>query len=105
NDYVGSGQTSNRGNSLPFVVRLLKWFPVLRQLPARFVGLGPRPEHFRSPTAVLASKLSNCLIDFMIYASDVKNKTGSMMAFATEIPFLLQNLWLHDSETHSNSFT
>ena len=55
--YVVTGQTSDRSNSLPFVVRLLKWFPVLRQLPARFIGLGPRPEHFRSPTAVQVSKL------------------------------------------------
>src|SRR5215831_15170572 len=54
---VVTGQASGRRNSLPFVLRLLKWFPALRQLPARFVGLGPRPEHFRSPTAVLASKL------------------------------------------------
>ena len=50
--YVVTGQTSNRGNSLPFVVRLLKRFPVLRQLPARFIGLGPRPEHFRSQTRI-----------------------------------------------------
>src|SRR5437016_11543644 len=57
--YVVTGQTSNRNNSLPFVVRLLKWFPALRQLPARFIGLGPRPEHFRSPTAVQVSNLSN----------------------------------------------
>jgi len=47
---VVTGRASGRRNSLPFVVRLLKWFPVLRQLPARFIGLGPRPEHFRSPT-------------------------------------------------------
>src|SRR5207249_11549828 len=46
---VVTGQTSDRKNSLPFVVRLLKWFPILRQLPARFIGLGPRPEHFCSP--------------------------------------------------------
>ena len=58
--YVVTGQTSDRSNSLPFVVRLLKGFPALRQLPARFIGLGPRPEHFRSPTAVQVSKLSNC---------------------------------------------
>ena len=45
-----TGRTSGSGNSLPFVVRLLQWFPILRQLPARFIGLGPRPEHFRSPT-------------------------------------------------------
>ena len=37
--------------SIPFVVRLLKWFPILRQIPARFIGMGPRPEHFHSPTA------------------------------------------------------
>ena len=55
--YVVTGQTSDRSNSLPFVLRLLKWFPVLRQLPARFIGLGPRPERFRSPTAVQVSKL------------------------------------------------
>jgi len=45
---VVTGQTSDRKNSLPFVVRLLKWFPILRQLPARFIGLGPRPEHYCS---------------------------------------------------------
>jgi len=42
----------DKKTSLPFVLRLLKWFPILRQLPARFIGLGPRPEHVRSPTAV-----------------------------------------------------
>jgi 2-polyprenyl-6-methoxyphenol hydroxylase-like FAD-dependent oxidoreductase len=47
-----TGRESDGRNSLPFVVRLLKWFPFLRQLPARFIGLGPRPEHFRSPTTV-----------------------------------------------------
>ncbi len=49
---VVTGRASGRRNSLPFVLRLLKWFPILRQLPARFIGVGPRPEHFRSPTAV-----------------------------------------------------
>ena len=49
---VVTGQTSAGNNtSLPFVLRLLKWFPILRQIPARFVGMGPRPEHFHSPTA------------------------------------------------------
>jgi len=50
---VVTGRTSGSGKSLPFVLRLLKWFPILRQLPARFIGLGPRPEHFRSPAAML----------------------------------------------------
>jgi len=48
---VVTGRASCDKKSLPLVVRLLKWFPVLRQLPARFIGLGPRPEHFRSPSA------------------------------------------------------
>jgi 2-polyprenyl-6-methoxyphenol hydroxylase-like FAD-dependent oxidoreductase len=43
-----TGQTSHRKESLPIVVRLLKWFPVLRQVPARFIGIGPRPEHYCS---------------------------------------------------------
>jgi 2-polyprenyl-6-methoxyphenol hydroxylase-like FAD-dependent oxidoreductase len=45
---VVTGRTSGRKESLPFVFRLLKWFPVLRQIPARFIGIGPRPEHYRS---------------------------------------------------------
>jgi len=48
---VVTGQTSHRKDSLPLVFRLLKWFPVLRQIPARFIGIGPRPEHFHSPSA------------------------------------------------------
>jgi 2-polyprenyl-6-methoxyphenol hydroxylase-like FAD-dependent oxidoreductase len=43
---------SEKKTSLPFVFRLLKWFPILRQLPARFIGLGPRPEHVRSPSVI-----------------------------------------------------
>jgi 2-polyprenyl-6-methoxyphenol hydroxylase-like FAD-dependent oxidoreductase len=49
---VVTGRASGDKQSLPFMVRLLKWFPFLRQLPARFIGLGPRPEHFHSPTVV-----------------------------------------------------
>jgi 2-polyprenyl-6-methoxyphenol hydroxylase-like FAD-dependent oxidoreductase len=48
---VVTGRASGNKQSLPFVVRLLKWFPILRQLPARFIGIGPRPEHFRSANA------------------------------------------------------
>jgi 2-polyprenyl-6-methoxyphenol hydroxylase-like FAD-dependent oxidoreductase len=47
---VVTGRISSSGNSLPFVLRLLKWFPILRRLPARFIGIGPRPEHIRSPS-------------------------------------------------------
>ena len=45
---VVTGQTSRGKNSLPILFRLLKWFPVLRQIPARFIGIGPRPEHYCS---------------------------------------------------------
>ena len=46
---VVTGRESKAGESLPMIVRLLQWFPPLRTLPARFVGIGPRPEHIRSP--------------------------------------------------------
>jgi len=49
---VVTGRVSSNKRSLPFIVRLLEWFPILRQLPARFIGIGPRPEHFHSPTVV-----------------------------------------------------
>jgi 2-polyprenyl-6-methoxyphenol hydroxylase-like FAD-dependent oxidoreductase len=45
---VVTGQTLRGTNSLPILFRLLKWFPVLRQIPARFIGIGPRPEHICS---------------------------------------------------------
>jgi 2-polyprenyl-6-methoxyphenol hydroxylase-like FAD-dependent oxidoreductase len=32
---------------VPFVVKLMQWFPVLRRLPARLIALGVRPEHVR----------------------------------------------------------
>ena len=47
---VTGRMSGGKQTSLPFVLRLLKWFPILRQIPARFIGMGPRPEHFRSPT-------------------------------------------------------
>ena len=47
---IVTGRSSDPQESLPFVVRLLKWFPVLRPIPARFIGIGPRPEHFHSPS-------------------------------------------------------
>src|SRR6267154_576975 len=31
----------------PLVMRLIQWFPVLRRIPARIVGLGVRPEHIQ----------------------------------------------------------
>jgi 2-polyprenyl-6-methoxyphenol hydroxylase-like FAD-dependent oxidoreductase len=34
---------------VPFVLRLFRWFPWLRRIPARLVGVGVRPEHVRTP--------------------------------------------------------
>jgi 2-polyprenyl-6-methoxyphenol hydroxylase-like FAD-dependent oxidoreductase len=50
--HVVTGRASRNKKSLPLALRLLKRSPILRQLPARFIGLGPRPEHFCSPTVV-----------------------------------------------------
>jgi 2-polyprenyl-6-methoxyphenol hydroxylase-like FAD-dependent oxidoreductase len=50
--YVVTGRESKSGDSLPIVLRLLLWFPALRSLPARLIGVGPRPEHIRSPAAL-----------------------------------------------------
>jgi 2-polyprenyl-6-methoxyphenol hydroxylase-like FAD-dependent oxidoreductase len=48
---VVTGRQTSHDFSLPLVPRLLRAFPVLRQIPARLVGIGPRPEHVRSPIA------------------------------------------------------
>lgn len=50
---VVTGRESKSGDSLPLFVKLLQWFPFIRALPARLIGIGPRPEHIRSPTSDL----------------------------------------------------
>jgi 2-polyprenyl-6-methoxyphenol hydroxylase-like FAD-dependent oxidoreductase len=35
----------------PWLLRLLPWFPALRRIPARLIGMGVRPEHVRTPEA------------------------------------------------------
>jgi 2-polyprenyl-6-methoxyphenol hydroxylase-like FAD-dependent oxidoreductase len=49
--YVVTGRQTREGANLPLLPRLLKNFPILRQIPARLVGIGPRPEHVQSPNA------------------------------------------------------
>jgi len=49
--YVVTGRQTREGADLPLLPRLLKHFPILRQIPARLIGIGPRPEHFQSPNA------------------------------------------------------
>jgi 2-polyprenyl-6-methoxyphenol hydroxylase-like FAD-dependent oxidoreductase len=41
--------------SLPFPVRMLQRYAVLRRIPARLVGIGVRPEHIRTPNAFAES--------------------------------------------------
>ena len=47
--HVVTGRSSGSDNKLPLFTRLFLWFPFLRVLPARMIGLGPRPEHIKSP--------------------------------------------------------
>jgi hypothetical protein len=37
--------------SPPLPFRMMAWFPFLRRIPARIIGLGFRPEHVRTPVA------------------------------------------------------
>src|SRR5438105_1888353 len=46
---VVTGRESKRRDSLPILLRLFQWFPALRSLPARFIGIGLRAEHIHSP--------------------------------------------------------
>jgi len=46
---VVTGRSSGNDDKLPLFPRLFLWFPFLRALPARLIGLGPRPEHVHSP--------------------------------------------------------
>src|SRR5437667_11854342 len=50
--YVVTGRQTKEGANLPLLPRLFKNFPSLRQIPARLVGIGPRPEHVQSPNAI-----------------------------------------------------
>jgi 2-polyprenyl-6-methoxyphenol hydroxylase-like FAD-dependent oxidoreductase len=47
---VSARPSGRERDSLPFIGRLFRWFPLLRRLPARFIGIGPRPEHIQSPS-------------------------------------------------------
>jgi hypothetical protein len=49
---------ARRQLGLPLPLRLLRWFPVLRRIPARLIGIGLRPEHVRSPVEQRADALA-----------------------------------------------
>ncbi len=48
---VTGSDTGAASDSLPLIPRLLRRFPALRALPAKLIGLGPRPEHVASARA------------------------------------------------------
>ena len=42
---IGPALSGKGPQQLPFALKLLRWFPMLRRIPARLVGVGVRPEH------------------------------------------------------------
>jgi 2-polyprenyl-6-methoxyphenol hydroxylase-like FAD-dependent oxidoreductase len=48
NRVIGPVLAGTKPPTVPFSVRLLDWFPPLRGIPARFIGIGVRPEHIRT---------------------------------------------------------
>lgn len=45
---IGPALSGKGPQQLPFALKLLRWFPMLRRIPARLVGVGIRPEHVRT---------------------------------------------------------
>jgi len=46
---IGRLLKSQRKPKLPLLFRPFNWFPVLRRIPARLIGVGVRPEHILTP--------------------------------------------------------
>lgn len=42
---------NTQATSAPFLLKLFRYFPILRRIPARMVGIGFRPEHIHTPDA------------------------------------------------------
>jgi 2-polyprenyl-6-methoxyphenol hydroxylase-like FAD-dependent oxidoreductase len=55
--HVVTGRQTSEKASLPILPRLLKNFPVLRRIPARLVGIGPRPEHIKAVEATISAAM------------------------------------------------
>jgi 2-polyprenyl-6-methoxyphenol hydroxylase-like FAD-dependent oxidoreductase len=51
NKVIGQVLGSAAPLALPWPLKLLRSWPILRRIPARLVGLGFRPEHVRTPDA------------------------------------------------------
>jgi 2-polyprenyl-6-methoxyphenol hydroxylase-like FAD-dependent oxidoreductase len=45
---IGPALSGKGPQQLPLPLKLLRWFPMLRRIPARLVGVGLRPEHVRA---------------------------------------------------------
>jgi 2-polyprenyl-6-methoxyphenol hydroxylase-like FAD-dependent oxidoreductase len=51
NRVIGPVLAGTKQPKVPLIVKLLDWFPPLRGIPARFIGIGARPEHIRTKEA------------------------------------------------------
>lgn len=49
NRILGRVLGASQPTRTPRLLRLLQWFPVLRRIPARLIGIGVRPEHVKTP--------------------------------------------------------
>jgi hypothetical protein len=56
NRIIGPVLASTSRPKPPAAVKLLNWFPALRRLPARLIGIGVRPEHIRTPEIISGTK-------------------------------------------------
>jgi 2-polyprenyl-6-methoxyphenol hydroxylase-like FAD-dependent oxidoreductase len=54
NRVVGPVLAGTKQPKVPLAVKLLDWFPPLRGIPARFIGIGVRPEHIHTKEAARA---------------------------------------------------
>ncbi len=54
---IGPALSGKGPQQLPFALKLLRWLPMLRRIPARLVGIGIRPEHVRTATNMAAGRL------------------------------------------------
>ncbi len=49
NRIIGPVLSGGKPVTVPWVFKLMQSWPVLQRIPARVIGLGPRPEHVRTP--------------------------------------------------------
>ena len=54
NRVINAVLASQQALALPWPLRLLRRFPILRRIPARMIGMGVRPEHVKTPEAPTA---------------------------------------------------